>query len=123
MEALYAGLPVVLSEVGGAKEQIGIGMDRGYLVPNPVGDPLQVNWETIREARFRRQVNRDALITAMNLLVENRKWWFDEKQQLMDESAERFNPDLCVRSHAAVLAAAANGEQCPSYQDVASMQI
>ena len=41
MEALFAGVPVVLSEVGGAREQIGSKPERGYLVTNPLGDPLQ----------------------------------------------------------------------------------
>ena len=108
MEALYAGLPVVLSEVAGAKEQVGTGEVRGYLVPNPIGDPLQVNWRTIREARFARQTNRDALVTAMTSLIKNRKWWLAEKQRLINESTERFNPDLCISRHADVLIAAAN---------------
>lgn len=109
MEALYAGVPVVLSEVAGAKEQVGTGNERGYLVPNPIGDPLRVNWQTIKEARFARQINRDALVAAMNSLVENRAFWLAQKQRLMRESAERFDPQLCVHRHAEALAAAKSG--------------
>jgi glycosyltransferase involved in cell wall biosynthesis len=107
MEALYAGVPVVLSEVGGASEQVGADGERGYLIPNPVGDPLRVNWETIRETRFARQVNRDALVKAMSSLVTNRASWLAGRQRLMSESAVRFDPEICLRSHAQVLAAAA----------------
>jgi glycosyltransferase involved in cell wall biosynthesis len=112
MEALYAGLPVVLSDVGGAQEQVGTGRERGHVIPNPIGDPLQVNWKTIRDARYRRQTNRNALVDAMSSLVANRASWLAARQQLSNESAQRFDSDLCVRSHARVLAAARNGEQC-----------
>ncbi|MEI6067646.1 MAG: glycosyltransferase family 4 protein [Methylococcaceae bacterium] len=106
MEALYSGVPVVLSEVGGAFEQVGCGEDRGYLIPNPVGDPLQVNWETIRDARYTSQVNREALVEAMSSLIVNRASFLDARERLISESATRFQPDACLRSHAQVLTAA-----------------
>jgi glycosyltransferase involved in cell wall biosynthesis len=109
MEALYAGVPVVLSEVGGALEQAGQENGRGYVIPNPLGDPLRVNWKTMREARFGHQVNKDALVAAMSSLIANRASWLDRRQQLVNESAERFHPDKCLQSHARVLTAAAQG--------------
>ena len=72
MEALFAGLPVVLSEVGGAQEQIGDDPDRGYLVANPLGDPLAVDWASVGAAQYRPQVNRDELVAAMHRLVADR---------------------------------------------------
>ena len=51
MEALCAGLPVVISEVGGAREQVGANNERGYVVPNPLGDPLAVTWESAGRER------------------------------------------------------------------------
>jgi glycosyltransferase involved in cell wall biosynthesis len=110
MEALYAGVPVVLSEVGGALEQVGQGNERGYVIPNPLGDPLRVNWKTMREARFGYQVNKDALVTAMSLLIVERAYWFDRRLQLINESAVRFHADKCLHNHAQVLTAAAQGE-------------
>jgi glycosyltransferase involved in cell wall biosynthesis len=107
MEALYAGLPVVLSEVGGALEQIGSGGARGHVVANPLGDSLRVNWETIREARYARQMNRQMLVEAMSSLIVNRKEWVANRAALASESRLRFNPVLCLGSHAQVLAAAA----------------
>ena len=56
MEALYAGLPVVVSDVGGAREQVGDDGERGRLVSNPIGDPLAVNWRTIRQRALRAAV-------------------------------------------------------------------
>ena len=39
MEALFTGLPAVLSEVSGAREQVGENGCRGIMVSNPLGDP------------------------------------------------------------------------------------
>lgn len=63
------GLPVVLSDVGMAREQIGDDPRRGYLVANPLGDPLCVDWESMGAACYRPQVNRDEFATAMEHLV------------------------------------------------------
>lgn len=110
MEALYVGVPVVLSEVGGAREQVGENGERGHVIPNPLGDPLWVNWETMRKARFARQVNREALVAAMSSLITERASWLNRRQQLINESAARFHPDICLRNHAQVLKAAVHGE-------------
>lgn len=110
MEALHAGVPVVLSEVGGACEQVGVDERRGYVIPNPLGDPLRVNWETMREARYTRQVNREALVAAMSSLIINRDSWLAARERLIDESAVRFHPDVCLRRHARFLTSAAKGD-------------
>lgn len=108
-EALFAGLPVVLSDVGGAREQIGGDSRRGYLVANPLGDPFAVTWESVAAARFRPQPNRDELVTAMDQLVEDRKRYLDDREFLAAESAARFSASACLRQHAAVLRAVAAG--------------
>jgi glycosyltransferase involved in cell wall biosynthesis len=110
MEALYSGIPVVLSEVGGAYEQVGCGEKRGHLIPNPIGDPLRVDWETIRDARYASQVNREALVEAMSSLIVNRASFLNMRQWLISESAARFHPDVCLRSHAQVLEAVVKGK-------------
>ncbi|MEQ1544351.1 glycosyltransferase family 4 protein [Methyloglobulus sp.] len=110
MEALYAGIPVVLSEVGGAREQVGDSNERGYVIPNPLGDPLRVNWETMREASYARQVNRETLIAAISSLITNRETWLEGRQRLISESAVRFHPDISLSNHARVLRTATYGE-------------
>jgi glycosyltransferase involved in cell wall biosynthesis len=104
MEALYSGVPVVLSEVGGATEQVGADSRRGICVPNPLGDPLAVNWDSIRTRRFARQVNREPLVGAMDSLVVGSEEWLRSRPVLAAESARRFHPDECVRRHRQVLA-------------------
>ncbi|MDH3424449.1 MAG: glycosyltransferase, partial [Gemmatimonadota bacterium] len=46
-EALWVGLPVVLSDVGGSAELVGSASERGLLIPNPSGDPLEVTQASV----------------------------------------------------------------------------
>lgn len=48
-EASWVGLPLVLSECGGSRELVGSGGERGRMVSNPVGDPLCVGPDVIRQ--------------------------------------------------------------------------
>jgi glycosyltransferase involved in cell wall biosynthesis len=117
MEALFAGLPVVLSEVGGACEQIGGSTARGYLVANPLGDPLRVDWEAVGMARYRPQVNRDEFAAAMWHLIADRDDYLANREALATESAARFSADACLAQHVAVLRAVATGSDLPSGHD------
>ncbi len=103
MEALYAGLPVVLSDVGGAREQVGDNGQRGWLVSNPIGDRLAVDWRAIDAALYARQPNRDELVKAMCATIERRDHWAARRSELRRESGDRFHPDHAVRGHAAVI--------------------
>lgn len=107
MEALYAGVPVVLSDVGGAREQVEDNPARGYVVRNPLGDPFAVNWKSASAARYRPQVNHDELISAMEMLVAHRADYLARREALAAESAARFHVGGFVGRHAAVLHEAA----------------
>jgi glycosyltransferase involved in cell wall biosynthesis len=114
MEALCAGVPVVLSDVGAAREQIGGDPARGYLVTNPLGDPLNVDWEVIGiTARSAEQSNRDELAAAMERIVADRSAYLENRATLASESAARFSADVCLSRHAAVLKAVASGTTLP----------
>ena len=113
MEALFAGIPVVLSDVGGAREQIGHDPARGYLVTNPLGDPLSADWESIAAIRYRPQANQDEFTTAMERLVAGREDYLRDRSRLAAESAARFSARRCLAQHAAVLRAAATGADLP----------
>jgi glycosyltransferase involved in cell wall biosynthesis len=109
MEALSAGLPIVLSDVGGAREQVGNDPSRGYVVSNPLGDPLKVNWESMGAARYRKQVNGDELAAAMERLVIERDHYLQNRESLASESASRFSAEDCLNQHATVLRTVATG--------------
>lgn len=110
MEALAVGLPVVLAEVGGAREQIESVPACGHLVRNPLGDPLAVNWDSMTATRFRNQVNRHELVTAMSDLVTQRDMWLARREEIASAARAVFTPDECVARHLAVLTAVASGE-------------
>lgn len=107
MEALAAGVPVVLSDVGGAREQVAAAGECGYLVANPIGDAMQVDWSTIRRSLFAEQPNREQLVTAMGAMIGARDDWAGRREQLRAECAVRFHPDRALSGHAGVLRDAA----------------
>lgn len=109
MEALIAGIPIIVSEVGGAREQLEGRPEWGLLVSNPMGNPLDVDWESMTAARFQRQSNHDELVEAMVSFSRDRRRDVSGRSFASD-AAERFDGDLCLRRHAAVLKAAAAGE-------------
>ena len=118
MEALCAGVPVVLSDVGAAREQVGSDPARGYLVANPLGDPLRVDWEAVGAARYRSQYNRGEFAAAMEDLVADRQDYLRDRERLAAESASRFNAAACLDRHAALLRAVATGADPPKAGDV-----
>ena len=107
MEAIFTGLPAILSEVGGAREQVGENGRRGLMVENPLGDPEVADWRSIRRALFRSQVNRSALVEAMCAVIAERDRWRHAREELKAEAMGRFSVDLCVQRHAEVLTRAA----------------
>ncbi|GAB3604660.1 hypothetical protein GCM10027413_00690 [Conyzicola nivalis] len=108
MEALASGLPVVVSDVGGAREQLTGGPAKGALISNPLGDPLAVDWPSISAARFRRQVNRHELVEAMTALARG-TMPVGSREAIAADSLARFDDELCIRRHASALTATANG--------------
>jgi glycosyltransferase involved in cell wall biosynthesis len=111
MEALFAGLPVVISDVGGAREQVGEGGRRGFVVGNPLSDPEAMDWHRMSRARFRRQVNRAALVEAMSSIVADRGHWQNIRGELRADSVKRFSAESCVQRHAEALSRTAAGER------------
>jgi glycosyltransferase involved in cell wall biosynthesis len=114
MEALCAGLPVVISDVAGAREQMGEDGSRGFVVGNPLGDPEAVNWHRMGRERFRPQINRSALVEAMCAIVRDRDHWRDTRAKLRSEAWMQFSPELWLRRYAEVLTRAAAAGTVPS---------
>ncbi|MEV6813629.1 glycosyltransferase [Micromonospora sp. NPDC051296] len=115
MEALAAGVPVVLTDVGGAREQLG-GGQRGHLVANPAGKAELVDWQVINDLRYRAQENRAELASAMSSMVRERAAWAASRQHLRDEAISLFSPDESLAGHAQVLRAVALDEPLPPAQ-------
>ncbi|WP_407118080.1 glycosyltransferase family 4 protein [Bradyrhizobium sp. LMG 9283] len=107
MEALCAGLPVIMSDVGGAREQVGREGKFGYIVANPAGDPETVTWETAARHRFQTQRNRAELVSAMNDIIDNREHWEAERSVIAREARIRFDVEACIKQYVNVLGKAA----------------
>jgi glycosyltransferase involved in cell wall biosynthesis len=101
MEALAAGVPVVLSDVGGAREQLSSGVAGGALVGNPAGSPLGLTWEAMLRARYQRQPNRDELVAAM--LRVARGDGLATRAEIATDARDRFSATRSVAAHAELL--------------------
>ena len=109
MEALCAGLPVIMSDVGGAREQIGADGKFGYIVGNPGDDPERVSWDTVSRQRFRLQLNRTALVSAMIDVITNRERWETARPIMAREARIRFDVEACIERYASILGQAVAG--------------
>jgi len=109
-EAMTSGLPVVLSDVAGAREQLAVpegGGPAGILVGNPAGAFDATSWEAVSAARFRPQANRDDLVAALSRMVRERDAWAARRDALAQQASQRFDPQRCLDRHAELLARAA----------------
>ena len=100
MDALVAGVPIVVSEVAGAAEQVEVG---GTLVANPLGDPDAVTWDAMRRTMFARQANELELADAIVTLVDDVSRLRRERADLAAAARRRFDVDTMVARHADVL--------------------
>ncbi|MFC5500794.1 glycosyltransferase family 4 protein [Lysinimonas soli] len=108
MEALLAGVPVITSDVGGAREQLAGGPSRGVVIANPLGDPLAVGWESMARARFAPQVNRAELIAAMNAFAGH-EIELASAEEIATDARARFSADRCLDLHANAIRVVAAG--------------
>lgn len=110
-EAVMAGIPVVLSDVGGARELVGPHGERGRLCDNPGGDPSAISLDDIRRARRRtaHQVNRASLVRAATEVLDEIAHWRASRAAAARAATELLDADAMARAHARVLLAAAAG--------------
>ena len=103
MEALYAGVPVILPDVGTAREQVGDGRG-GYLVSNPLGDRLAVFNTPLEPHLYSTgQANRAELVAAMSRMIAERSSWSARRAELQADAAERFGSEAFISAHAALI--------------------
>jgi glycosyltransferase involved in cell wall biosynthesis len=76
MEAMYAGLPLIMSDVGSARALIR-GGDIGRVVPNPYPDLRQLDMAVIRRDYMdgAHLENLDELVQAMLAVCDDREGW------------------------------------------------
>ena len=65
-EALMAGIPIIHSDCGSARELVGDDNLRGKVVPNPACEPLDLSWEKIEPLIWqKRHRNTEQVVEAM----------------------------------------------------------
>jgi glycosyltransferase involved in cell wall biosynthesis len=76
MEAMYAGIPLILSDVGSARAVIRDG-DIGRIVPNRFPDLARLDMDVVRREHIGsgRHDNLDELVDAMLAICEDREGW------------------------------------------------
>jgi len=100
-EALWSGLPVLLSECGGSRDLVGKDGERGHVIPNPVGDPLRVSKDLVRQPPAEAQArNRDAMTEAMVDLVTRREEWRAKTEDIRNHAREHLRPERMARDYA-----------------------
>jgi len=104
------GLPLLLSDVGGAGELVARDPGRSILVGNPAGSAATISDAAVRRARFRvrRQANTEELARAASAIcatvAEERR-----SGNVASLSRSPSGPEEMVGGHAAVLLRATKG--------------
>jgi polysaccharide pyruvyl transferase CsaB len=82
-EALLAGTPVIHSDCGSARELVGADGERGIVVPNPAGELMGLTMEALGPVVWQPdQRNADALVAAMEQMIQAHRQWEDERERI-----------------------------------------
>jgi len=100
-EAAWNGLPLVLSDCGSARELVGERGERGRVVPNPLGDPLDVTWERL-QAHPAAPVagNEQALAGALLDVIAERADWISRREDILHHARTEVAPDRVSGAYA-----------------------
>ena len=99
-EALTAGLPLIHTECGSARELVGDHEERGILIPNPAGDPLELTWEVIRQAiPQKQQRSTPYLVEAMNQMMHHREEWQAKRNAIRSYALNAFGMESFLRGY------------------------
>jgi glycosyltransferase involved in cell wall biosynthesis len=103
-EAVAAGLPLLISEVGGASELVDQGR-RGLLFDNPAAAPQRLDYRSIQRARrsVDRQPNRLGLQHAVLSVAESIDDWRARRAMLSTAARESLAASRMIQSHARVI--------------------
>lgn len=114
-EAAWAGRPLILTETGGSRELVGVEPGRGqppgaahaargFLVPNPCGDPLSASPTTIRrppDAAARQSVS--AMAEAMITFAGHRSQWRERQGAIRRWARAELAPEVIAGRYAEIL--------------------
>lgn len=104
-EAAMAGLPLIMSNVGGATELVGKLGERGRLLANPAAPAASITLDQIRRARrrVRNQANQSQLATAVLEVSAKIADWRMARFDLSAQAREWLGSDVMVTGHARLM--------------------
>lgn len=105
-EAVLSGLPILLPELGGAKELVGPSRARGITFGNPATrSPELISYRDIRHARRRplRQRNRHQLVAAVRSLCSDIERWREKRAALQLDAEKWLSASSMAARHAELL--------------------
>jgi len=107
-EALWVGIPVVLSDCGGARELAGDGGARGRVVTNPLGDPMAVSPETLRVPPSETMERHESeMAAAMADVIGARGAWSERAAEVRAWARRTLAPARMVGAYGEILRKAA----------------
>lgn len=116
-EAAWVGRPLALSETGGSRELVGVAVGggaghgveagaghRGYLAPNPCGDPLSVDVPGMRGGdEALRRGNEESMGAAMVRLVRDTAAWRSRAPEIRAWARDALAPEVIADRYARAL--------------------
>lgn len=103
-EALWTGLPLVVSDTGGALEMVGEDGARGCRVPNPLGDPLDLGPAALADAAAgRRAADPGRLAPALDETLRNRGAWAARRPEILGWARTHLPASRVAADYAALL--------------------
>jgi glycosyltransferase involved in cell wall biosynthesis len=103
-EALWLGLPLILSDCGGSRELVGAAGERGHVVPNPLGDPLEAEWSRVRHPpEDALAAHRAALVKAMLDVAGSLGGWASRRAELSAYAQRELSPERFGGAYARIL--------------------
>jgi glycosyltransferase involved in cell wall biosynthesis len=109
-EAMWIGLPLLLTDCGGARALVGPAGERGCVVPNPGGHPEELDTDTPCTPSPRATAkSRAALVEAMTGFVREREAWRARRAEIRQEARRLLAPERMAAGHAEALRGVAEG--------------
>jgi len=102
MEGMYFGLPLILSDVGGARDLIQ-NNDIGIIIPNPYNDVTELNLERLIEISYdENPKNTQALIDAMINFFKNREKWQKAGKLGREKLLQKYTLDKSIKRYESI---------------------
>ena len=115
-EALTTGLPLIHTECGSGHELVGENGERGILIPNPAGDPLNLTWNKVHKAIHQKeQISTPVLVNAMSQMVTDREMWRSRRDSIRSYAISAFSRDLFLHRYSELFLRVMREKLSPSF--------